>query len=76
MGGVSISVPTDKLSSYIKVKEGDDKDEYIIVRNSDFNPSLNIISLYGESESRTCKSSIKQSWTWLLNDNMKIYAKN
>ena len=31
MGGVSISVPDEQLSSYVKVKEGVDKDECIII---------------------------------------------
>ena len=41
-----------KIHSYMKVKEGEGNDEFIIIRNEEFSPALNIITLYGQSESR------------------------
>ena len=49
MGGVSLSIPKDKLTSYMKIKEGEGTDKYIIVRNNKFTPPLNIITYYGEN---------------------------
>ena len=33
MGGVSLSIPEEHKKSYMKIKEGNDEDEYIIIRN-------------------------------------------
>ena len=44
MGGVSLSVPEDKLSSFMKIKEGEGTDEYIVIRNDKFTTPINFIS--------------------------------
>ena len=72
MGGVSLSVPKDNLHSYLKIKEGEGSDEYIIVRNRKYTPPLNIITLYGELESRSSKEETFNRWQRFLADLKKI----
>ena len=72
MGGVSLSIPKDKIDSYIKVKEGEDEDEYIIIRNDTVSPPLNIVTFYGENESRTSKEDLHNRWKRLLCDLKKL----
>ena len=52
MGGVSTAV-TDDLKPYaVKVKEGEDEDEFLITRLEHVTPTINIVNVYGEIESR------------------------
>ena len=76
MGGVSISVPSKDISEYIKTKEGEGNDEYIIVRNSSYNPPLNIVTFYSPVESRTSKDDIDERWKRFLSDLAKIELRN
>ena len=76
MGGVSLSIPNDKINSFMKVKEGDDSDEYMIIRNDEVRPALNIVTFYGESESRTSKEDLSERWGRLLLDLDKIELRN
>ena len=60
MGGVSTAV-TDDLKPYaVKVKEGEDEDEFLITRLEHVTPPINIVNVYGEIESR-CKVDEVQS---------------
>ena len=68
MGGVSLSVPIDNKNSYVKVTEGEDNDEYLIIRNDNYSPPLNIITLYGESESRVSQEEVLDRWNRFLKD--------
>ena len=68
LGGVAIAVRNDDTSSYLKVGEGKDNDEYLIVRNSTFNPALNIVSFYGGIESRSRIEETNVKWERFLND--------
>ena len=49
MGGVSLSLPEDKLSSFIKIKKEEGTDEYIVVGNDKFTTSINAISFYSQN---------------------------
>ena len=62
MGGVALCVPNGDVSSYVKFGEGQGKDEYLKVRNNDFNPALNIITYYGEIESRANPVEYEERW--------------
>ena len=52
-GGCSISVVNAMKQETVKVKEGINDDEYIIVRIETFAFPINIVSYYGEQESRS-----------------------
>ena len=52
MGGVCTAVKNTLKSHTVKVKEGEDKDEYIITRLDHIKPAINIINIYGGIEDR------------------------
>ena len=52
MGGVSFSGKSCEYKDTVKIKEGQDNDEYLITRHSQFQTPINIISLYGEQEGK------------------------
>ena len=66
MGGVSISVKKDEAHHVIKVKEGEKDDEFIIVRNEKFKPAINVMTIYGEQETRSSKAKILEKWGIIL----------
>ena len=76
MGGVSLSVPTKELDSYMKIKQGEGDDEYLIIRNDKFKPALNIITFYGENEGRTPKEALFERWQRIRLDMKKIEMRN
>ena len=51
MGGVATLVNSCHKESFMKIKEGDNDDEYLITRHSNFKTPLNLINVYGEQES-------------------------
>ena len=59
MGGVSTSVHEEGSNSVLKVAEGTENDEFIITRHSQFSTPINIINVYGETESRCSEGEVK-----------------
>ena len=70
MGGVSISLDNGLKQDTVKVKDGSDDDEYIIVRIDKFAFPINIVSYYGEQEGRTAKDKIAEKW-WRLEKDLE-----
>ena len=62
MGEVSISVKNAEYKDTVKIKEGQGDDEYIIPRHSQFQTPINLISVYGEQESRCSNDDIEERW--------------
>ena len=62
MGVVSLSVTVNNLSSYIKAKEGEGENEYIIVRDDKYLPPIYFILFYGKNKSRFSKESMVEEW--------------
>ena len=60
----------------MKIKEGEELDEYIIIRSDEFNPALNIVTFYGENESRTSQEEMYSRWQRLVKDLKKIELRN
>ena len=52
----------------VKVGEGKEGDEYIVVRLDHVQPALNIVNIYGENEKRAGELRILESWLRLKND--------
>ena len=75
MGGIATCVNNKNATTALKVSEGRD-DEYIITRHGEFNPAINVINYYGKQESRQSKSSIDEDWENILDEIVKIEAKN
>ena len=72
MGGVSLSIPNENRQSFMKICEGEDTDEYLIIRNDEYKPPLNIVSMYGECESRYSNDDILERWQRFLRELREI----
>ena len=75
MGGVSTSIRNKYAPSALKVTEGT-SEEYIVTRHGQFIPALNVINLYGSQESRKSVDEVKEEWDRILEEIIKIEAKN
>ena len=76
MGGVSISVFNNESKFCVKTSEGKVDNEYLIVRHDQFNPPINIFTVYGETESRTSEDKSKSLWAEILEELIKIKNRN
>ena len=74
MGGIATCVNDKHADHVLKVAEGKD-DEYLVTRHGQFNPAMNVINLYGTQESRDSKEKIVERWERILEEIMKIEAK-
>ena len=75
MGGVATCVAVREASNVLKVAEGVNDDEYIITRHGQFRTPINIVNIYGETESRSTKNDIKERWDRILAELAKIETK-
>ena len=66
MGGVSISVDEKNEAFSVKTKAGQDNDKFIVVKNNRFDPPINVMSIYGETESRSTKADINERWNRVM----------
>ena len=76
MGGVATAVHNHLKSHTIKVKEGENKDEFIITRLDHINPPLNIINVYGGIEDRMDNQEILENWGRIKTEIDKIGDRN
>ena len=75
MGGVSISTVKHEAQHVIKIKEGDNEDEFILVKHEKFKPALNVLSIYGEQEGRSQKAEIFEKWSKILDVIYSVLAR-
>ena len=75
MGGVATCISNKEASNALKVAEGVSEDEYIITRHSQFRTPINIVNIYGETESRSTKAEIKDRWDRIVTELAKIELK-
>ena len=76
MGGVATLVSENDKDHFVKLSEGENDDEYLITRHSNFLMPLNIINVYGETESRSSRPNIQERWGRLINEIKKIEKRN
>ena len=76
MGGVCTLVKSEFKDKFIKVTEGDNDDEFLITRHSNFVKPLNIINIYGEQESRCSKEEVEKRWDRIQAEICKIVRRN
>ena len=76
MGGVATFVDEKDKNTFVKLAEGENDDEFLITRHSNFLMPLNIINIYGEQENRATKSDIQERWGRLLIEIKKIEKRN
>ena len=55
MSRVLISTVKHEAPHVIKIKEGDNEDEFILVKHDKFKLALNVLSIYGKQEGRSQK---------------------
>ena len=76
MGGVAVLVKECDSDSVIKAAEGSDDNEYLVTRHSQFTIPINVITLYGEQESRSKIDKINKNWNAIMNEVVKIEERN
>ena len=52
MGGISTSVCDMEKDYVVQTKIGEEKDEFLVTRHSNFQKPVNVIHIYGEQEGR------------------------
>ena len=76
MGGVATAIKNEDKMYAIKVDEGQDKDEFLITRHSQFLKPINVINVYGEIESRSSTKDIEERWQRILEKITRIKSLN
>ena len=76
MGGVAVLVKDSVSESTIKASEGSDDNEYVVTRHSQFMVPINIITIYGEQESRAKVNIIDEKWDEIMREVIKIEERN
>ena len=74
-GGIATLVASYLQQNTVKVGEGREGDEYMIVRFDHVQPALNIVNIYGENEKRAGETRIIDSWLRLKHDLDEIKKK-
>ena len=72
MGGVATFVLNEVKANTLKVKEGEDNEEYLITRLEHVSPPVNITNDYGGQESRMSREDILESWAQLRKEIKEI----
>ena len=75
MGGIATSIDNKDAPNCLKVNEGSGDDEFIITRHSQFQVPINILNIYGETESRSSTNEIKDRWERIMAEVAKIEMK-
>ena len=66
MSRVLISTVKHEAQHVIKIKEGDNEDEFILVKHDKFKLALNVLSIYGKQEGRSQNKTKMEKWTKFL----------
>ena len=72
MGGVATCVAEADEGETLKISEGDNENEYIVTRHTQFKTPLNVINLYGDVESRVAVDKIDERWDEIVKEVIKI----
>ena len=76
MGGISVFVKECDIDKAIKAAEGNDSNEYLVTRHSQFKVPINIITIYGEQESRSKVEDVEKKWNKIMEEIIKIEERN
>ena len=76
MGGVATLVNKQAKDDFMKIKEGDHDDEYLITRHTSYKIALNVINVYGEQEGQVSKPDVQDRWGRILEEIHKIEMRN
>ena len=75
MGGVSISTKKHEAQHVLKIKEGEKDDEFLIVKHEKYKPAINVMTIYGEQESRVSKTEILEKWKRILEEIYNVLSR-
>lgn len=76
MGGVATCVKDEDAVKTLKLMDGDNDDEILVTRHSQFVVPINVINVYGAQECHASKEEIERNWGVLMGELTKIEAKN
>ena len=69
-------IRNDEKCFALNVDEGQDKDEFLITRHSQFKIPINVSNVYGEIESRCSNKEIEDRWQIIMEKIARIEASN
>ena len=75
MGGIATCVKEEMKEHAVLVKEGENNDEFHIVRLDCYNPPLNIVNCYGEQEHRLSQEETEARWARMVRE-MEVIRTN
>ena len=76
MGGVATLVANQVKAHAVKVKEGEDDDEFLITRLGHVVPAVNILNIYGGIESRMSKQKVLENWVRVMKEINLVRERN
>ena len=76
MGGICTAIREDEAQFCLKVDEGQDQDEFIITRHSQFRKPINVFNIYGEQECRNKTFEIEERWLRICSHLKSIEDRN
>ena len=62
MGGVATLVSKDVKSQALRVAEGEENDEFLVIRLGHVEPAVNVINVYEGIENRRTKQEVTENW--------------
>ena len=71
MGGIATGIRKDESQFCLKVDEGENDDEYLITRHSQFKKPVNVINVQGEQEGRSKNHEVEERWSKIC-QNLKV----
>ena len=61
-GGVATVISNTLKNNTVKITEGDNDEEFIVVRFNHTTPAINVVNWYGCQEGRSTKNKIMEMW--------------
>ena len=65
MGGVATLVANDVKNQALRVTEGDETDEFLVIRLGHVDPAVNVLNVYGGIENKMTKQEVTENWVRL-----------
>ena len=72
MGGVATLVAKDVKNQALRVTEGDETDEFLVIRLGHVDPAVNVLNVYGGIENKMTKQEVTENWVRLKKEISKI----
>ena len=76
MGGIATLVKESESGHALKTSAGSNDNEFLVVRLSQFHVPINVITIYGQQESRSRVDDIERRWEEIVTETQKIRDRN